>query len=375
MLELRSEIEGKLGRFTISAPVFAPDGSLTEAHPKLCFTVALLPEHKADAVALLDEILNRTDFTNLNDMFNILRQTRMSLEQRVISGGNAFAAMRTAASVSARSAVNERLLGITSLRWLQKTEKTFQTDGLRRASDFAALLRRIVSTKRLTMSITGEMDEAFLRNVLSVLGDQPKGEPRRFPTMPVRREGFVIPAEIGFAARSCNLNAISKFTGSVRVASQILTFGYLWNDIRVVGGAYGTGLSVRPDGDLRITTYRDPSPARSLGSFEKAGQALRDFCAGGSELDGFIISAVASSEPILSPSQAAGRGASLYFSGRKQVDRQRNRSEMLHTTREDLERFSREYDELLKRAGVCVVGGKAAIDACGEQLDTIEALQ
>lgn len=375
VLELRSEIEGKLGRFVVSAPVFAPDGSLTEAHPKLCFTVALLPEHKADAVALLDEILNRTDFTNLNDMFNILRQSRMGLEQRIISGGNAFAAMRTAASVSARSAVNERLLGITSLRWLQKTEKTFQADGLRRAKDFAALLRRIVSTKRLTLSITGEMDEGFLRDVLSVLGDAPVGAPRQFETMPVRREGFIIPAEIGFAARSCNLNTISKFTGSARVAGQILTFDYLWNDIRVVGGAYGTGLSVRPDGDLRITTYRDPSPARSLGSFDKAGQALRDFCAGEGELDGFIISTIASSEPIISPSQAAGRGASLYFSGRTQADRQRNRSEMLHTSREDLERFSRELDALLKDSGICVVGGKAAIDACGDKLDTVEALQ
>ena len=375
ILGIRSEIEGKLGRFVISAPVFAPDGSLTEAHPKLCFTVALLPERKADAVALLDELLNRTDFTNLNDMFNILRQTRMSVEQRVIGGGNAFAAMRTAASVSARNAVNERMLGITSLRWLQRTEKTFQQDGLRRAADFAALLRRIVSKRRLTMSITGEMDEAFLRDVLSILGDQPMGEPRQFETMPVRREGFLIPAEIGFAARSANLNAISKFEGSARVAAQILTFGYLWNDIRVVGGAYGTGLSVRQDGDLRITTYRDPSPARSLGSFEKAGQALRDFCAGEGELDGFIISTIASSEPVISSSQAASRGAALYFSGRTYADRQRNRLEMLHTSREDLERFSRELDELLQSAGVCVVGGKAAIDACGEMLDTVEALQ
>ena len=103
-----------------------------------------------------------------------------------------------------------------------------------------------------------------LRGVLSVLGDAPVGEARRFPTMPLRREGFVIPAEIGFAAQSVNLNSISKYTGCARVAGQILTFGYLWNEIRVVGGAYGTGLSVRPDGDLRITTYRDPSPARSL---------------------------------------------------------------------------------------------------------------
>ena len=374
-LALRSEIEGKLGRFMISTPVYAPQGSLTEARPMLCVTAALLPERKDDAVAILDEVLNRTDFTNQNDIFNLLRQSRMGMEQRVIAGGNAFGAVRTAAAVSARGAVHERMQGITQLRWLQAAEKSFRETGARRSADFAALSRRLFSRRRLTMSVTGELDETFLRRVQSVLSDAPMGPRRTYAPLRVRREGFVIPAEIGFAAKASNLFAIdAAYSGAARVAGQILTYGYLWNDIRVVGGAYGTGLSVRPDGDVRLTTYRDPSPARSLGSFDRAGQALRDFCAGDNDLDGFIISTIAAGEPIISPSQAGLRGASLYFTGRTDADRQRTRIETLSTTREDLVTFSHALDQLCAVSGVCVVGGRDAVDAC-DMLETVEALQ
>ena len=375
-LELRSEIEGRLGRFGVSTPVYAPQGSMTEAMPTLCVSVALLPERKPDAVELLDEILNRTDFTNHKDIFHLLRQSRMGLEQRVISGGNAFGALRTAAAVSARNAVHERMQGITYLRWLQRAEKQFEAEGARRSADFAALLRRVVSKARLTLSVTGEMDEDFLRRVLSVLGDAPMGEKRTYAPMEKRREGFLIPAEVGFAAQSMNLYALGEtYTGAARVAGQILTYGYLWNDIRVVGGAYGAGLGIRPDGDVRLTTYRDPTPARSLVSFAGAGQALRDFCAGDNDLEGLIISAIAAGEPIVSASQAGARGASLYFCGRTEADRQRSRTEMLRTTAEQLEAFSHVLDRACQQAGVCVVGGREVLDACADALDTIEPLQ
>ena len=375
-LQLRNEVDGKVGRFIVTVSVFAPGSSLTDAMPHLGVSVAVLPEQKADAVRLLDEILNRTDFSNQNDIFNILRQSRMGMERRAIAGGNAFGSIRTAASCSARCAVHELLQGISQLRWQQRAEKTFRTEGKRRSADFAALLRRIVSRRRLTMSITGEMDETFLRGVLAVIGDEPMGEKRVYQPMPIRREGFIIPAEVGFAARAANLAAFeSRFSGASNVAAQILTFGYLWNDIRVVGGAYGTGLSVRPNGDLRFTTYRDPSPARSLLSFDGAGAALREFCAGDGELDGYIISTIAAGEPVVTPLQAAVRGALLYFSGRTYADRQRARYEMLHTSREDLIEFSHTLDRIAANSGVCVIGGKAVIDACGDGLDTVESVQ
>ena len=98
-------------------------------------------------------------------------------------------------------------------------------------------------------------------------------------------------------------------------------------------------------------------------------------CESGSELDGFIISTIAAGEPIITPAQAGVRGASIYFSGRTYADRQRSRTEILRTSREDLTAFSHELDRITAASGVCVVGGRDVIDACGDTLETVEALQ
>ncbi len=373
---LRSELEGKLGRFTVSTPVYAKAGSLTDAQPTLILSVALLSERKADAVRLLEEIVNHTDFTVRGDIFNLLRQARMGMEQRIIGSGNAYGAMRTAASASVKAAMNERMQGITQLRWLQRAEKQWEQDGADRCAAFADLCRSIFSRNRLTVSITGEMDASWAKEIIGIFSDAPMGEKRSYSVMPVRREGFIIPAEVGFAARTANLlNLGSRYSGAARVAAQILTYGYLWNDIRVVGGAYGTSLSLRVDGDARLTTYRDPSPSRSLLSFDGAGAALREFCDSGEPLDGFIISSMAANDPIVTPAQAGIRGGVFYFSGRTNDDRIRERREILHTTREQLVAFSHTLDALCASSAVCVIGGKDVIDACGDALETVEPLQ
>ncbi len=372
---LRSELEGNLGRFTVSTPTYAKQGSLTEAQPKLILSVALLNEKKADAVRLLEEIIHRTDFTVHGDIFNLLRQARMGMEQRIIGSGNAYGAMRTAASGSVKAAINEHMSGITQLRWLQKTEKAWSGCGAEHCNNFAELCPTLFSKNRLTVSITGELDMPWVEQIIDILSDAPMGRKRQYSAPPVRKEGFVIPAEIGFAARTANLlNLDSRYSGPARVAAQILTYGYLWNDIRVVGGAYGTSLSLRIDGDARLTTYRDPSPARSLLSFDGAGAALREFCASGEPLDGFIISSMAASDPIVTPAQAAIRGGVFYFSGRTNDDRVRERHEILHTTREQLVDFSHTLDAVCKNSGICVIGGRDVLDACTE-LETVEPLQ
>ena len=374
--ELRSELEGNLGRFTVSTPVYAKAGDLTDARPTMILSVALLNEKKADAVRLLEEIIRHTDFTVHGDIFNLLRQARMGMEQRIIGSGNAYGAMRTAASASVKAAMNEHMQGITQLRWLQNAEKNWSNCGAAACETFGGLCPTLFSKNRLTVSVTGELDLEWVTQLTAILSDVPMGEKRTYAVMPVRKEGFIIPAEIGFAAKTANLlNLDSRYSGAARVASQILTYGYLWNDIRVVGGAYGTSLALRVDGDARLTTYRDPSPARSLLSFDGAGAALREFCDSGEPLDGFIISSMAANDPIITPAQAGIRGGVFYFSGRTNDDRIRERHEILHTTREQLVEFSHTLDAVCQTSGICVIGGKDVLDACASQLDTVEPLQ
>lgn len=374
-LTLQSELQGKMGHFGVSLLTSAKRGNLDEVTPRIAVRIAVLEQNKAAAAQLLDEVMNRSVLTDSSFVYNILRQYRISFEQSVAMRGNSYASMRVFAPTSVKGTLDEQLSGITMLRWLKRTDSEFAAEGesfCRRLNEWPA---KIFIKSRLTVSVTGEYDEAWLRTIIDLLHDAPTGPRVVYEKVAPRREGFLIPAEIGFAAKAFNVNALpTENKGWFRVAAQLLTFDYLWNDIRVKGGAYGTSLRDTTLGDVSLTTYRDPSPSRSLDSFDKAGQALRDFCENGGNVEQYIISTIAAIEPLMTPSSEGERAVGMYFSGLTDEALQRERDEILATTPEQLMAFSEILDEICARSGVCVVGGRNTLDACGDKLDAVEAL-
>ena len=374
-LELQSELQGKLGNFACTVSCSAKLGQTDEASPRLSVKIALLEHNKRDAVQLLDEVLNRSNLSDESFVYNILRQYRIALEQSVAMRGNYYASLRAAASNSAKGAVDEEMYGISMLRYLKRADADFENHGAEFCRSLNGLPAKIFTKSRLTLAITGEYDEAWIKEIIALLDDIAVGSKAVYEKAPVRREGFIIPAEIGFAAKSCNMNSLGvKPSGYAKVAAQLLTFDYMWNDIRVKGGAYGTSMRAPSNGEVTLTTYRDPSPSRSLGSFDKAGKALRDFCKGGNDIEKYIISTIAAVEPLLTPKTEGERAVEMYFSGISNDDLQRERDEILGTTAEKLEEFSRVLDEVCANSGICVIGGKNTLDACGDFLDVVESL-
>ena len=375
VLELRSQIEGKLGRFGLACSAMARPGQTEDATAYLTVSAAMLDSRKRDAVSLLDEILNHSQFDSVQYIFNVLRQDRIDLEQSIIMSGNSFALLRAGASCSAKGAVAEALSGVAKLRWLQRMERTFDQNGPALCRQLSGLCRALFSKARLTLSLTGQEDRTLVDGVLAILGDAPMGAPVRYAPLPAKKEGFIIPAEIGFAAKTANLAGLGRtYAGSDRVGAKILTFDYLWNEVRVKGGAYGVGLNVRADGNVGLTSYRDPSPARTLDRFDRTGQILRDICAGGGSLNKYIVSTVSDTEPLLTPRTAGLRAAGLYLSGQSAEDLQQERGQILHTTPEQLLSFADALDAVRDADRVCVIGGRAVLDAC-EGLDSVEPLQ
>ena len=375
VLQLRDEIEGKLGRFSVSQTVMARPDQTAEAQPYLVVSVSMLEDHKADAAALVDEILNRSRLDDTGYIHNILRQERLGMEQGVAMSGNAFAAMRAAAGCSAKGAVGDAMQGIGLLRWLQQADKQFPERGEALCRELAALAGTAFSRERVTVSITGPEDPGFAGQILAVLGHGPMGEPAVYPTAPAQKEGFIIPAQIGFAAKAANVAALGgHYTGQGRVAAQLLTFDYLWNEVRVKGGAYGVKLTVRTDGDVAFSSYRDPSPAKTLDTFDRSGESLRRVCGSGESLDKYIISTVAATEPLLTPRLEGLQGAGLWLSGQSGADLQREREQILSTTAEQLAAYSRTLDGVCAQERVCVIAGKALLDACAG-LDSVESIQ
>ena len=364
---LDSEIDENLGRLSIFTHVDSGRGGF---EPLMTVSMAVLEEHKADAVRLLDEIVNRTLFKDEKYILNLLRQQRIETEQSAMMGGNAFAARRASASLSEAGAVREALQGVSRLRALQREEKQFSADTL---AWMDALRRRIFSRDRLTLSLTGDMDAAWLKQLSAVLPSVPMAQRVRHAPLPKRAEGFLIPSEIGFAARCALLSHENK--GALKVASQFLTLDYLWNAIRVKGGAYGTSFSATDSGTMEITSYRDPNVSASLDSFRKTADALCAFAASDNDLEQYVVGTIGNIDPLRTPRSIGPEADWMYFSGTTQEDLNREWTQVLLCDKQKLGEIAEAIRSACDTSAVCVVGGKSSLDACGDKLEKIEPIQ
>ncbi len=372
-LEISGLIREKLGRAAVTPNVyFRPsDGRVL---PTVEVSAALLPHRKADALELLRELLLTTSYADSAAVYNNLRQSRIGAEQTAMNAGNAFAYVRASAGLSAHAAVADALRGITQLRWLQRVEKDFEGAGL--CDKLAALAAKLFIRERVTLSVTGGVDEKWLSDILNALPHGAVGERVKYAPVERESEGFSIPAGIGFAATAARLPDVGvEFDGSMSVAAKLLGLDYLWNNVRVKGGAYGVNMGVDDMGSVSFTSYRDPQCGGTLDIFAGAGQVLRDFADSGEALDKYIISTIGSMEPVMTPRQEAARAAALYFTGRTQESLQQVRSEVLRTDRAALRAFGDTLDKLLPVTQTCVIAGQPILDACGSKLRSVEPIQ
>lgn len=376
-LKLQAELQGKLGRFQSYVDVYAKRTETEECAPYLVIQVSVLEEKLEEAVRLIGEIVNGSRFTDKQYLRTRIRQLRINMEQHILMNGNSYASMAVSAGFSARGAVKEAFQGIRMLRWVQKTDDNFEAESDCLIKKLEELRRKIFVRERAVFSVTGDIQTSWIMQFLGVLPEGPDriGEKVKYRFEEAGKRGIMIPAEIGFAGKGANLN-ISKtvYHGAMKAAARILSYGYLWNEVRVKGGAYGTGLTVSENGDVMFTSFRDPNAANSLKSFDGAGAALRSMLRGDESLDRYIVSTIASTEPLLSVRQKGIQAAEDYFCGVTADVLRKDRSEILHTSKEELLTVSDVLDEICKKAGVCVIGGKTSLDAAGAVLTQIENL-
>ncbi len=386
-LEIQEELIGKLGRVNSYVDVFARRGQTESCTPYLVLQVSALKERMDDAVRLISEVLNGSRFDDISYIRTRIRQLRLSMEQHILMNGNAYAARLAVAGFSARGAVQEAFQGIRMLRFVQRLDDRFEKEGSELARRMGQICKKIFVRERAVVSITGEIEETWTPRLVRLLADRPDGldgtaeygssayTDEYCNLTAAGKMGIWIPAEIGFAGKGANLNICgARYHGAMKVAARILSYGYLWEAIRVKGGAYGTGMAVSGNGDVIFTSFRDPNTADSLISFDKAGAALRGVCADSESLDRYIVSTIASVEPLLSVRQKGIRAAEDYLSGVTGEMLLEERREILHTSKEDLMQVSDILDKLCKKAGVCIIGGRASLEGAGTDLIQIEDL-
>ena len=340
-------------------------GSQGDAAVKLCVSFSTLESRLNETVALVAEILNESVFSD-DTTREILRQNKMQMFQRMVMAGNAAGLGRIAAQSLSSGVADECVSGVTYYLWLKNQEENWNFEALNAA--MSALLKKLVNKNAMTVSVTGTQQvQALVEQIASAVPSAEKLPAVKLQPFGIRKEGIAIPADVAFAVVGGNVRDNGgSYCGQLQLAGQIVSLAYLWNAIRVQGGAYGAGMVARDTGLAACYSYRDPNGAGSVEKYGNCAQFLRDFAQQTSDFTGFIIGAVASSSPLMTPKTKAQVADRFYFSGTTWEDRCNARNQLLHTDAQQLLQMADVLEKTLRDGGICMVGGQPQLDKCAD---------
>ena len=364
-LTLQQEIKRWTGSVGFAIITRAEAGQEETCTPYLAASASALEESAGQAWDLLAEILTSTRFEDTDKMTEMFRQNELGARQRILGAGHLIGVKNALSHFSAEGAVRNALDGDMAAAYIhqlaRKPEK--EMPKLLRLSE--RLMRETLCRRRMTVGITST--EHVLPDALIEAFPEGTDIPR---TCAYRMEsplaaGFRIPAQTGFMARGYRLSQAGKqFEGSMWLAASILSLEYLWNRVRVQGGAYGAGLQIDRAGNIYSWSYRDPTPEKTLEADCGAAGYLREFADREEDLDQYIISALNELNPLLSPRDKGALADGRYMNGYTREEAERIRRDILHAVPEDLKRCADCLEHFSREGAVCVVANRAILKNC-----------
>ena len=366
--ELDNLLAGKLGFLSFTTEVMTqPD--VDGVRPYLLVSAGALSE-KIDALASLPRevwsstLLADADADRVRD---VLTQIRIGLEQGFINNGHSAALGRAMSYSSPSAVVREQLSGVDFYLFLRDLLEHFdeRVDGLR--TKLAKLAERIFVVDGCLASFTGS-DEDFdaywdaAGDLGLGAGDGAASGTLAVPAPCDRHEAFVIPSDICFAARACDPRRLGiDVTGAWAVAANALSYDYLWNEIRVKGGAYGCGFRAAGERQTAFYTYRDPAIDPSIERVERAGAWLGSFEPDEAAFEGFIVSCVSGMDAPVKPYALTKRRNTTYLAGLDPHAREERRAQMLAATPGELRSLGADVTRIAAESPTCVFGGRDVI--------------
>lgn len=381
--ELDNLLAGKLGFLSFTTEVMTqPD--VDGVRPYLLVSAGALSE-KIDALASLPRevwsstLLLDADADRVRD---VLTQIRIGLEQGFINNGHSAALGRAMSYSSPSAVVREQLSGVDFYLFLRNLLDRFdeRLDGLR--AKLAELAGRIFVADGCLASFTGS-DEDF-NAYWAAAGDlgldagdgaDAGRDALVVPTPCDRHEAFVIPSDICFAARACDPRRLGiDVTGAWAVAANALSYDYLWNEIRVKGGAYGCGFRAAGERQTAFYTYRDPAIDPSIERVERAGAWLGSFEPDEAAFEGFIVSCVSGMDAPVKPYALTKRRNTTYLAGLDSHAREERRAQMLAATPGELRSLGADVTRIAAESPTCVFGGRDVIAKSNAGFNVVDLL-
>ena len=344
-------------------------------HAKLSLCLSLLERSLEKAVELGGEWLYDTILTGpaAEAAFaRVLSQQKLNMEQQFIQQGNVYAATRASAHYTVDGAVSERCSGVSYYKFLCGVQERGNWAALGEKLD--ALRTEVLQHAELTVSLYGSEDAlAKLRTLLPDSRFAAEGraaaKPYVEPLTPPVNEAFIIDGGVNYDVQVWPMERRSDRKALARVMS----YEYLWHNIREVGGAYGTGM-LSSDGVEYLYTYRDPHLTESYDTFAKgpAELAARDYTE--KDLNDLIVGAVAKLDTPRKPRAEARELDRQYFCGITEAMKAADRKALCAVDAALLKEQAAGLADAMAAGVKVTFGSRDAVEAAGSLFDRVETL-
>ncbi|MBC3888320.1 peptidase M16 [Acetobacterium paludosum] len=318
-------------------------------------------------INLMTDVLTQTQYNEKNLIYDMIREIKTQKETQFLTAGHVVGVQRLQSYYSQSARLFEEFGGIEFYRFIADLEASFDEKFVALAEKMTRISKRIFTTQKPIISITGtnEIKEKTLSALETYLSQLQQREDKINPfnfKLSIGNEGFLTAAKIQYVSQGYNIRELGfEYSGAQLVLKGILSMDYLWNKVRVQGGAYGAFFSIGRGGDLYFGSYRDPKLKKTLDAYAGTIDYIKNLDLSKRELEKYIIGTISSKDVPLSASVKGEISDNFYFSGVTNEDLQKERKEILETSVEQLRSFSDMISSVLEKNVLCVMGSEEAI--------------
>ncbi|MBS5301783.1 MAG: insulinase family protein [Clostridiaceae bacterium] len=318
---------------------------------------------------ILEEILNHSVFTDEKRLGEVIQETRSRAKMKLENAGHSTAVSRATSYFSATAYYNELTGGTAYYHFLEQLEKDYANKKGEIMARLQEVSRKLFTRANMLVNYTAD-DKGYeqLPQNLKLLADklpQGSGEKHAF-THPVKNvnEGLKTSAQVDYVARCGNFrDAGLEYTGALKILQVILSYDYLWLNIRVKGGAYGCMSGFGRSGEGYLVSYRDPNLKETNDIYEGIPAYLEAFDPDERDMTKYVIGTISNLDAPLTPSVKGSRGLSAYLSGVTEEMMQTERDQILGAAKEDIRALAAQVRAVLATGSFCVVGNEEKIEA------------
>ena len=365
--DLAKKILMDTGDLYFKNDVYSNDKDINKYYPFLEARIKVMDDKVSNSLDIVSEVIENSLYEDKNRIREIIREIISRIEMSFIDRGHQVAISRLISYFSPISYYSDKINGYNYYRFLKEIESNFDNCIDEVKSKLYKIQKMIFNKANLTVTITGEDKElnilkSNLNKIVPILSTEQLQNKEYNFVEERKNEGLLTPSNVQFVAKGYNFRKLGyNYSGNMLVLQTILGYDYLWNKVRVQGGAYGGFANLARSGNMAFASYRDPNLKETLNIYDKAYEFVENVKISNRDMTKYIIGTISNLDMPLTPFMKGEKAINMYIRGITKEDRQKERNEVLSTTNSDINSYSKLIEDVMKQDYISVVGNDKKI--------------